>query len=62
MGRVRDLIMSRGTMAPSIRNNPYGRKNDIQPDTPGTMVPCDIMRTRTRPITPQDHHTLASIA
>ena len=26
-----------------------------------TMVPCDIMRSRTHPITPQNHHTHASI-
>jgi len=29
---------------------------------PGTMVPSDIMRSRTRHITPQDHYTHASIA
>jgi len=37
-------------------------KNDIQPDTPGTMVPCDIKISRTRPITTQNHYTHASIA
>jgi len=48
---------------PSTRNNPYGKKeNDIQPDTPGTMVPRDIMRSPARPITPQDHYTHGSIA
>jgi len=34
----------------------------MQPDTLGTMVPRDIMRSQTRPITPQDHYTHASIA
>jgi len=38
------------------------KENDIQLDTPGTMVPCDIMRSRARPITPKNHHTHASIA
>jgi len=28
----------------------------------GTMVPCNIMISRTRPIMPQDHYTHASIA
>jgi len=32
------------------------------PDTPGTMVTCNIMRCRTHPITPQDHYTHASTA
>ena len=39
-----------------------GEKNHIQPDTPGTIVPRDIMRSRTHPITPQDHYTHDSIA
>jgi len=32
---------------PSIRYIPHWgiKKNDIQPDTPGTMVPCDTMRS-----------------
>jgi len=42
---------------------PMGNKEkDIQPDTPGTMVPCNIIIARTRSITPQDHYTHASIA
>jgi hypothetical protein len=39
---------------------PIRRENDIQPDTPGTMVPRD-MRSRTSPITSQNHYTHASI-
>ena len=38
------------------------KEKDIQTDTPRTMVPCNIMLSRTRPITPQDHYTHASIA
>ena len=34
----------------------------FQPDTPRTMVPCNIMRSQTCRIMPQNHYTHASIA
>jgi len=47
-GRFRNLIISRGTM--------------VQPDTTGTIVPCDIVRSRTRSTTSQHHYTHGSVA
>ena len=52
-----------GTISYARGHSLWGiKKNDIQPDTPRTMAPRDIMRSRTRPITPQDHYMHASIA